>query len=114
MTALLTDELRGRLQENGRRQYGVRGTKDEIDFVPVVRLYTPLMNSVWLLTEIDPKNADKAVGLHDPGNGPAELCVVSLSELQRRFAQRSVRRDKGFETDEPLSVFAQRAGLGAD
>ena len=43
MTALLTDELRSKLQENGRRQ---QGTKYKIDFVPVVRLYTPLMNSV--------------------------------------------------------------------
>jgi len=108
VTALLTDELRAKLQDNGRRQRGVRGTKDEIDFVPVVRLYTPLMKAMWLLTEIDPKNADKAIGLHDPGNGPSELCTVSLSDLQRRFAQQSVRRDKGFETDEPLSVFARK------
>lgn len=112
MTALLTDELRAKLQDNGRRQRDVRGTKDEIDFVPVMRLYTPLMKAIWLLTEIDPKNADKAIGLHDPGNGPAELCTVSLSGLQRRFAQQSVRRDEGFETDEPLSVFARKAGLG--
>lgn len=109
MTALLIDELRSKLQDNGRRQ---QDTKDAIDIVPVVRLYTPLMNSVWLLTEIDPKNADKALGPHKPGNGHAERCVVSLSELQRRFAQQSVRRDKGFETDEPMSVHARRAGKG--
>ena len=108
MTVLLTDEFRAKLQENGRRQQGVRGTKDEIDFVPVVRLYTPLMNSIWLLTEIDPSDPDRAIGLHVPENGNAELCVVSLNDLHTRFAQQSVRRDKDFHTDEPLSVFVRR------
>ncbi|WP_430515912.1 DUF2958 domain-containing protein [Mesorhizobium loti] len=31
----------------------LRGTRDEIDFVPVVKLFTPDAGATWLLTEID-------------------------------------------------------------
>jgi hypothetical protein len=33
---LLTPDIQARLLENGRKQAPVRGTKDEIDFQPVV------------------------------------------------------------------------------
>lgn len=109
--ALLSDDLRAKLEENGRRQLSVKGTADEIDFAPVAKLYTPLADSIWLLTEIDPKDADRAFGLHDDGHGRAELCYVSLMDLERRFAQSSVRRDKEFQTNELLSGYARKAGL---
>ncbi len=107
----LSDDLRARLEENGRRQHAVKGTENEIDFAPLAKLYTPLGDAVWLLTEIDPEDVDKAFGLHDPGKGSAELCYVSLLELERRFAQSSVRRDKDFQTDELLSAYAKKAGV---
>lgn len=106
---LLTDEIRIKLEENGRKQHAVKGTQDEIDFVLVARLYTPLMNTVWLLTEIDPEDADMVFGLEDSGDGSHELQYVSLMELENRFAQQSVRRDKDFRTEEPLSRFVERA-----
>jgi len=111
LMALLSDDLRAKLEENGRRQRAVKETKSKIDLTPLARLYTPLADSTWLLTEIDPKDSDKAFGLYDSGKGHAELCYVSLNELECRFAQRSVRRDQGFQTDEPLSVYARRAGI---
>lgn len=109
--ALITDDLRAKLEENGRSQHAVKGTENEIDLVPVAKLFTPIAKAVWLLTEIDPEDADMAFGLHNPGDGHPELCYFSLTELERRFAQQSVRRDKNFHTDEPLSVYAKRAGL---
>ena len=39
---LLTKELKIRLLENGRKQESVRGTADEIDFWPVVKLFPPV------------------------------------------------------------------------
>lgn len=111
LMALLSDDLRARLEENGRRQHAVKGTDNEIDFAPVAKLYTPLGDAIWLLTEIDPQDADRAFGLHDSGKGDAELCYVSLIELERRFAQSSVRRDKDFQTDELLSSYARKAGV---
>ncbi len=109
--ALLSDELRARLEENGRRQHAAKNTDNELDFAPVAKLYTPLGNATWLLTEIDPKDADRAFGLYDSGKGQAELCYVSLLDLERRFAQSSVRRDKDFQTDEPLSGYVRKAGV---
>ena len=108
--ALLPDDLRAKLEDNGRRQRAAKEAESKIDFAPLARLYTPLANSIWLLTEIDPKNPDRAFGLHDSGKGHAELGYVSLLELERRFAQSSVRRDKGFQTDELLSEYARKAG----
>lgn len=52
---LLTQDLREKLLANGRRQQPLRGTEDEIDFVPVVKLFTPDAGATWLLTEIDPE-----------------------------------------------------------
>jgi Protein of unknown function (DUF2958) len=62
---LITAELRERLLEQGRKQAPVRGTSDEIDFRPVVKLFTPDANCTWLLSEIDPENPDIAFGLCD-------------------------------------------------
>jgi len=54
---LFTSELKARLLENGRKQETVRGTHNEIDFWPVVKLFTPDAGCTWLLSEIDPVNA---------------------------------------------------------
>ncbi len=109
--ALLTASLRAQLEENGRRQQPLKGTKDEIDFQPVVRLYTPLMQAVWLLTEIDPKDSDRAFGLCDLGKGHRTLDYVSLTELDSRFGLMSVRHDDSFQADQTLSAYAAKAGV---
>lgn len=38
---LFTKEVTSQLLANGRQQQPVRGTADEIDFEPVVKLFTP-------------------------------------------------------------------------
>ena len=38
---LITAEIEARLLENARKQEPVRGTVNEIDFYPVVKLFTP-------------------------------------------------------------------------
>jgi hypothetical protein len=78
---LLTQELRDKLLANGRQQRPLRGKRDEIDFVPVVKLFTPDAGATWLLTEIDPDDPDIAFSLCDLGVGCPELGSVSLSEL---------------------------------
>lgn len=109
--ALLTASLRAQLEENGRRQQSRKGTKDEIDFQPVAKLYTPLMQAVWLLTEIDPKDPDRAFALCDLGDGSAQLAYISLTELDSRFGLMFVRRDESFQADQPLSAYAAEAGV---
>jgi len=59
----------------------VRGTTGEIDFQPVVKLFTPDGGCTWLLTEIDPSDTDIAFGLYYLGRGSPEIGSVSLTEV---------------------------------
>lgn len=63
---ILDEPALATLRENGLRQAGVKGTPAEIDFVPVVKLFTPDANATWLLTELDPNESTLAFGLCDP------------------------------------------------
>lgn len=97
---LLTDELRERLLANGRNG----GT----DHVPVVKFFNPLGDGVWLATELDADD-DTLFGLADLGC--PELGSFSLGELasvQLPFDM-GIERDIAFETDLPLSVWAEAA-----
>ena len=77
---LLTKAQYDRLIANGRKQDPVRGTPDEIDVEPVVKLFNPAGIGTWLLTELDPECPDIAFGLCDLGY--PELGSVSISELE--------------------------------
>ncbi|WP_027132574.1 DUF2958 domain-containing protein [Geminicoccus roseus] len=111
---LLTDEQHAQLLANGRQQDPVRGTAGEIDFRPVVKLFTPDGACTWLLTELDPEEPDIAFGLCDLGMGTPELGSVRLSELAavRGRLGLPVERDLFFEADKGLSAYA-RAALAA-
>ena len=78
---LLTQAQHAQLLDNGRRQAAVKGTPDEIDFPPVVKLFNPCGAATWLLTEIDPDDETVAWGLCDLGMGCPEFGTVSLAEL---------------------------------
>lgn len=108
---LLTQDLRDQLLANGRQQQPLRGTRDEIDFVPVVKLFTPDAGATWLLTEIDPEDPDIAFGLCDLGLGYPELGSVSLAELAevRGRLGLPVERDLHFKGTKPLSAYADAA-----
>lgn len=108
---LLTDELREQLLANGRAQDPVRGTDNEIDFYPVVKLFTPDAGCTWLLTEVDPQEPDIAFGLCDLGMGFPELGSVSLTELAalRGRLGLPVERDLHFTATKPLSAYASEA-----
>jgi hypothetical protein len=77
----------------------------------VVKLFTPVGNATWLLTEIDPDDTDHAFGLCDLGLGCPELGYVSLAELAsvRGRLGPLVERDQYFEADKPLSAYAAEA-----
>src|ERR1700721_800810 len=111
MSALFTDAQLERLLDNGRRQDAVRGTQDELDLVPVVKLFTPDGGATWLLTELD-ADGDTAFGLCDLGLGVPELGCVSLAELRsvRGKLGLAVERDRHFEASKPLSAYADEAG----
>lgn len=79
---LLTKAIREKMITNGRAQDAVRGTEDEIDFKPVVKLFNPCGAATWLLTELDPDEPDIAFGLCDLGMQSPELGSVLISELE--------------------------------
>jgi hypothetical protein len=108
---LLDSHSRAALLENGRQQQAVRGTAHEVDFEPVVKLFTPDAAATWLLTELDPDEPDLAFGLCDLGLGAPELGYVRISELERirgRFGL-PLERDRYFRPDRTLKVYADLA-----
>lgn len=108
---LLTTEIRAKLIANGRLQEPLRGTEQEIDFRPAVKLFNPSGAGTWLLTEIDPEDQDIAFGLCDLGMGCPEIGSVSLAELEsvRGPFGLGIERDRHFEADKTLSEYARAA-----
>jgi hypothetical protein len=108
---LLTQAQRQQLLDNGRRQAAVKGTPDEIDFPPVVKLFNPCGAGTWFLTEIDPEDETIAWGLCDLGMGSPEFGTVSLEELAR-FRGRlglGIERDIAFTARGPISAYIAAA-----
>lgn len=108
---LLTQAQRQQLLDNGRRQAAVKGTPDEIDFPPVVKLFNPCGAGTWLLTELDPDDETIAWGLCDLGMGFPEFGTVSLAELAeyRGRLGLGIERDLYFEARGPISAYIAAA-----
>ena len=81
----------------------------DIDFKPVVKLFTPDAQCTWLLTELG--NDDIAYGLCDLGMGSPEIGFVCLHELRavRGKLGLPIKRDEHFEADKTLSAYAAEA-----
>jgi hypothetical protein len=81
----------------------------DIDFKPVVKLFTPDAQCTWLLTELDSDGL--LFGLCDLGMGEPELGYVSLHELAavRGPLGLPIERDLHFEADKPISAYADEA-----
>ncbi len=108
---LLTKHIHDKLLANGAKQDEVRGTAQEIDFHPVVKLFTPDGACTWLLTELDPESSDISFGLCDLGMGFPELGSVSMTELQsvRGLIGLPIERDKFFKASHTLSIYTRAA-----
>lgn len=108
---LLTKDQHAKLIANGRRQHEVRGTPDEIDFAPVVKLFYPASAATWLLTELDAEDDDIAWGLCDLGMGFPEFGTVRLSELisVRGPFGLGIERDRHWTAKGPISAYIAAA-----
>lgn len=109
---LLTTPIREQLLRNGRiREALAEAGREDADFLPVVKLFTPDANCTWLLSEIDPDDPDIAFGLCDLGMGSPELGSVRISELEsaRGALGLPVERDLHFAAMHTLSVYARAA-----
>ena len=108
---LLTKAHYEQLLDNGRRQAAVKGTENELDFPPIVKLFNPTGAGTWLLTEIEPDAPDIAWGLCDLGMGCPEFGTVSLAELSAfrgRFGL-GIERDLHFKARGPISAYIDAA-----
>jgi len=109
---LLTNAMRERLIANGFAQAAVKGTPQELDLVPVCRLFNPVGAGTWLLTEIQPGEPDVGWGLCDLGVGSPEFGTVSLSELasvRHPFLGLGIERDLYWRPRGPLSLYIAEA-----
>jgi hypothetical protein len=109
---LLTPTIREALLRNGRIRLSADMNGDpDIDFIPVVKLFTPDAGCTWLLTELDPEEPDIAFGLCDLGLGYPELGCVRISELEsvRGRLGLPVERDLHFEPRHTIAVYARAA-----
>jgi len=81
----------------------------DIDFKPVVKLFTPDAQCTWLLTELG--NDDIAYGLCDLGMGYPEVGFVSMGELRelRGPLGLPIERDLHFDADKTLAAYATEA-----
>jgi hypothetical protein len=81
----------------------------DIDFTPVVKLFTPDAQCTWLLTELGLD--DIAFGLCDLGMGTPELGFVCMHELRdlRGPLGLPIERDEHFTPDKSISAYAAEA-----
>ena len=107
MNRLITEDERRQLLAHGRARAG----GEAIDPLPVVRLFTPDAHAIWLLTALDPVDADTAFGLIDLGIGMPELGTVKLSDLTGIVGplKRPVLRDLYFRPTRTLSEYTRLA-----
>lgn len=112
-TSLLTAYDCDRLVANGeqQRRHHAQDADTSVDFMPVVKLFTPDAGCTWLLTELDPSDLDLAFGLCDLGLGYPELGYVSLRELLtvRGHLGLPVERDLYFTPTKTLTAYAEQA-----
>lgn len=104
---LITDEERETLLKNGR----AAAQGDDLDPMPVVKIFIPDGNATWLLTELNPSDPDVAFGLADLGKGAPELGGFVLSEIEqmRGCVGLPPERDRFFRATATLSVYANAA-----
>jgi hypothetical protein len=74
-----------------QRKAAVDHQDQRIDFEPVVQLFSPDGNAIWLITEIYNPDINLAFGLYDLGIGRPELGYVILSELAEARGPRPTR-----------------------
>lgn len=86
---------------------------DDEGAIPLVRLFQPDGNGVWLISELDPQDADLAYGLADLGQGAPEAGAFMLSEVARIRGRLglAVERDRSFRPGATLGQFARAAAV---
>ena len=112
--AIIPDDLRQRLLENGRANWRLsEQDNDTTDVKPLVKLFDPCGAATWLIIELNPEDDDLAFGLCDLGIGFPELGSARISELDAHKGPLGIGigRDVHFEADNTLSAYAKVARI---
>ena len=98
-----------KLVENWNEQQPLKGTSNERDFEPVVKLFNPAGAATWLISECDENGL--AFGLSDLGFGTPELGYISMDELAcvRIAGHLRIEQDLYFKPTKTLSQYAAEA-----
>ncbi len=107
MTLDLPTAVLGALLENGEKT--LAGIAH--DPMPVVKLHCPDTGGIWLLTELDPRDPDRAFGLCDPLPGSPRVATISLTELEqfRGPLGLAIERDLLFRADRTILAYTADA-----
>ena len=106
---LLTAAQRAQMLANG----AAHAAGQDVDPLPVVRLFALDAHATWLLASLDPTDGDTAYGLIDLGLGMPELSTVKLSDLVSIVGplKRPIERDLYFTAKRTLSDYARLARI---
>ena len=106
---LVTDELRQELLNNWNLE--------DKDLKPVLKIFSPIGASTWMIVSMNPNDNDTMYGLCDLGMGSPELGYIPLSELQQiripfmAGVEMELERDLYFEPKYSLAVYDTAAHL---
>lgn len=93
---------------NWEEQLPNKGTRNERDYMPVVKLFAPNAAMTWLISECD--NDGLAFGLADLGFETPEMGYISLDEIfSVRIGGLFIEQDLFFKPKKTLSQYADEA-----
>lgn len=107
---MIREEDLAQLVANWREQEPLKGTRQEKDFTPVVKIFNPCGSGTWIFTECEP-DSSLAFGLCDIGHGTPELGYCDLDELAniKLMAGLSMEQDLYWTPKKTLSEYASEA-----
>lgn len=103
----IPDDLKAKLLDNGRRAK----TEKDFDPAPVLKLFAPWDQRVWLISEMSPDNHDVLFGLCDLDEGELELGMIMHSELSSivGIGGLKIEVDRFFQPNRTLNAYATDA-----
>jgi len=110
---LLTQSLKKQLIANYHANVKAQNAdKGEIDFAPIVKLFSPVGSATWLITEMDEEGM--MFGLCDMGHGYPELGYVhhdELANIKLLGGALGIERDIHWKAKSTINEYAKQANL---
>lgn len=106
---LIPDDLMAKLRANGEFNEHLRNSgKNELDYMPVVKLFNPCGAATWLLTEISPDDNDSGFATSAWASGTG-LCQPQGNPERQGALGIGIERDESFRATKTLSAYADEA-----